>query len=96
MRMVRECLRGAVMAFRLHNRIQHDVVLGVRDPARGDGFGLSGRLSERDHLGVLAHPANPLGFHLLFRGFFGSRIGLGPIRQDVDGSKIKDQEFLHR
>ena len=76
--MIRKRLGGDVVVFRLHDRIQHDVVLGVSDAGGCDQFGFPGAFRDGDHFRVLSHPAPPVALHLLFGGFLGGRIGLGP------------------
>jgi len=92
MRMVRECLRGAVMlsASTIEYNMMSFLVSVIPLVVMALVFP---RLSERDHLGVLAHPANPLGFHLLFRDFLvaGSVLANPPGR---GRSKIRTKNFF--
>src|SRR5262245_23707538 len=85
------------MRVRLHDRVEHDVVLGIGHALLSNSF----RLSDAgayvgEHACMVAHPFLPVGLHFLLCSLSCIWVGLLPVGYHGCRSQIRDQETLHR
>src|SRR5262249_35455355 len=91
----RSCRR--FMRVRLHDRVEHDVVLGIGRALLSNSFRLSDAGADvSEHACMVAHPFLPVGLHFLLCNLPRIRVGLLPVGYHRCRSQIGDQETLHK
>jgi hypothetical protein len=83
------------MRLPLGNRIQHDVVSGIGNPAGSDIFGLSANVCGQNHFRVGCAPSCPILHHFFLRCFSFLRVNLFPLGYGLEfGIEKKTMNFF--